>query len=130
MKTIFCSSAILENKKSEILINSRIKKNYLKSYWEFPGGKVKNGENFYDAIKRELFEELSIDIINPVHFYFTKYSYSKFNLIMHIFKIEKWYGDIISVDGEQLKWVNRMMLKKSKLLHGNTEIVQLLNKKD
>ena len=130
MKTIFCACAILENKKSEILINSRIKKNNLKSYWEFPGGKLKNGENFYDAIKRELFEELSIDIINPVHFYFTKYSYSEFNLIMHIFKIEKWYGDIISMDGEQLKWVNRMMLKKLKLLHGNAEIVQLLNKKN
>ena len=130
MKTIFCACAILENKKSEILINSRIKKNNLKSYWEFPGGKLKNGENFYDAIKRELFEELSIDIINPVHFYFTKYSYSEFNLIMHIFKIEKWYGDIISMDGEQLKWVNRMMLKKLKLLDGNAEIVQLLNKKN
>ena len=130
MKTIFCACAILENKKSEILINSRIKKNNLKSYWEFPGGKLKNGENFYDAIKRELFEELSINIINPVHFYFTKYSYSKFNLIMHTFKIEKWYGDIISMDGEQLMWVNRMMLKKLKLLHGNAEIVQLLNKKN
>ena len=126
MKTIFCACAILENNDSKILISSRRKKNYLKSYWEFPGGKLMNGENFYQAIKRELFEELSINIINVDHFCFTKYSYSKFNLIMHTFKIHKWHGDIESMDGEQLKWIDKKMLKKSKLLHGNSEIIKLL----
>ena len=83
MKTIFCACAILENNNSEILISSRTQKDYLKSYWEFPGGKLMNGENFYQAIKRELFEELSINIVKLEHFCFTQYSYSKFNLIMY-----------------------------------------------
>ena len=126
MKTIFCACAVLENKDSEILISSRRKKNYLKSYWEFPGGKLMNGENFYQAIKRELFEELSINSLKLEHFCFTKYSYSKFYLIMHAFKINKWHGNITSLDGEKLKWVNKKTLKKSKLLHGNSEIVKLL----
>ena len=126
MKTIFCACAILENKDSEILISSRTQKDYLKSYWEFPGGKLMNGENFYQAIKRELLEELSINILKFEHFCFTTYSYSKFNLIMHTFKINKWHGNIISLDGEKLKWVNKKVLKKSKLLSGNLKIVKSL----
>ena len=62
MNNVFCASGILLNKKNQTLILSRKHKKYLKSYYEFPGGKVENSENFYSALVREMCEELKINV--------------------------------------------------------------------
>ena len=60
MKVVFCSSAIIKNKNGEILLMSRKQKDSFINSWEFPGGKLKNNENFAVALFRELKEELNI----------------------------------------------------------------------
>ena len=94
MNNVFCTSGILLNEKNQTLILSRTQKKFLKTYYEFPGGKVENNENFYSALIRELSEELKINVsensLKP--FQFVQYKYSKFNLIMHTFTIRKWNG--------------------------------------
>ena len=99
MKNVFCSCGILLNKKKQTLILSRNHKELLKSYYEFPGGKVENSENFYSALSRELYEELDINVNenNLKPFQFIQHRYSRFNLIMHSFIIRKWYGNISSL---------------------------------
>ena len=62
MKVIFCSSAFIRNKKNQILIMSRKKKESFQDCWEFPGGKLNNCETYLEALVRELKEELSIKI--------------------------------------------------------------------
>ena len=62
MKVVFCSSAIIKNKNGEILLMSRKQKDSFINFWEFPGGKLKNNENFAVALFRELKEELNIKI--------------------------------------------------------------------
>ena len=62
MKVVFCSSAIIKNKNGEILLMSRKQKDSFTNSWEFPGGKLKNNENFAVALFRELKEELNITI--------------------------------------------------------------------
>ena len=128
MKTIFCSSGIITNKNKEILINSRKNKKILKSYWEFPGGKLKSSENFYHALVREAKEELNIkiEISNIVPLIFIRHKYRDFHLFMHVFKVKKWSGDISSYDNEELKWVKSSKLKRQKILPANKDIIKLL----
>ena len=128
MKTIFCSSGIITNKNKEILINSRKNKKILKSYWEFPGGKLKSSENFYHALVREAKEELNIkiEISNIVPLIFVRHKYRDFHLFMHVFKVKKWFGDISSHDNEELKWVNSSKIKQQKILPANKDIIKLL----
>ena len=128
MKTIFCSSGIITNKNKEILINSRKNKKILKSYWEFPGGKLKSSENFYHALVREAKEELNIkiEISNIVPLIFVRHKYRDFHLFMHVFKVKKWSGDISSYDNEELKWVKSSKLKRQKILPANKDIIKLL----
>ncbi len=125
MKVVFCSSAIIKNKNGEILLMSRKQKDSFTNCWEFPGGKLKNNENFAVALFRELKEELNIKIdINKLSNYeFFKHQYRSFLLMMYVFEVTEWTGKIISKEGELLKWVSLKDLKKAKLLPANTKVV-------
>ena len=68
---------VIKNGDKYLITQRGDKKNYGK--WEFPGGKVKENEHPFDSIKRELFEELELEI-NPIH-EITRYPFKKFNLI-------------------------------------------------
>jgi len=125
MKVVFCSSAIIKNKNGEILLMSRKQKDSFTNCWEFPGGKLKNNENFAVALFRELKEELNIKIdINKLSNYeFFKHQYRSFLLMMYVFEVTEWTGKIISKEGELLRWVSSKELKKAKLLPANTKVV-------
>ena len=125
MKVVFCSSAIIKNKNGEILLMSRKQKDSFTNCWEFPGGKLKNNENFAVALFRELKEELNIKIdINKLSNYkFFKHQYRSFLLMMYVFEVTEWTGKIISKEGELLRWVSAKELKKAKLLPANTKVV-------
>ena len=125
MKVVFCSSAIIKNKNGEILLMSRKQKDSFINSWEFPGGKLKNNENFTVALFRELKEELNIKIdINKLSNYeFFKHQYRSFLLMMYVFEVTEWTGKIISKEGELLRWVSAKDLKKAKLLPANTKVV-------
>ena len=125
MKVVFCSSAIIKNKNGEILLMSRKQKDSFTNCWEFPGGKLKNNENFAVALFRELKEELNIKIdINKLSNYeFFKHQYRSFLLMMYVFEVTEWTGKIISKEGELLRWVSTKELKKAKLLPANTKVV-------
>ena len=125
MKVVFCSSAIIKNKNGEILLMSRKQKDSFINSWEFPGGKLKNNENFVKALLRELKEELNIkiDISKLSNYEFFKHQYRSFLLMMYVFEVTEWTGKIISKEGELLRWVSEKELKKAKLLPANTKVV-------
>ena len=125
MKVVFCSSAIIKNKNGEILLMSRKQKDSFINFWEFPGGKLKNNENFAVALFRELKEELNIkiDISKLSNFEFFKHQYRSFLLMMYVFEVTEWTGKIISKEGELLRWVSAKDLKKEKLLPANNKVV-------
>ncbi|MDU2201012.1 MAG: (deoxy)nucleoside triphosphate pyrophosphohydrolase [Terrisporobacter othiniensis] len=61
-KTIKVVAAIIENENNEILCALRSPEMSLPNLWEFPGGKVESDESLFDAIEREIHEELSCKI--------------------------------------------------------------------
>lgn len=75
-----CNAVILENKQGEILLVKR-KLAPFKGYWDLPGGFVDFGENLEKSLKREIKEELGVDIKDPKYFnsYFDRYLYKGIN---------------------------------------------------
>ena len=75
--------------------------------WEFPGGKVHDGETPEAALIRELHEELGIDVkescLAPLTF--ASHNYENFHLLMPLYVCRRWEGEVRALEGQQLAWV-------------------------
>ena len=81
--------------------------------WEFPGGKVEQGETPEVALIRELQEELGINTwescLAPLTF--ASHSYDDFHLLMPLYACRKWEGIVQALEGQDLAWVKSKELR-------------------
>lgn len=107
MKTVLVSAAALIDGEGRVLLAQRPEGKSMAGLWEFPGGKVEEGETPEAALIRELHEELGIETwqscLAPLCF--ASHSYEKFHLLMPLFVCRKWDGITQSREGQALKWV-------------------------
>jgi 8-oxo-dGTP diphosphatase len=92
---------------NRVLIAQRPQDKMLGGLWEFPGGKVHDGEPPEDALIRELDEELGITVeaacLAPLTF--ASHSYGEFHLLMPLYICRKWEGFVEAREAQALKWV-------------------------
>jgi 8-oxo-dGTP diphosphatase len=105
MKKIEVVAGILLNDKHEILCAQRSSTGELANYWEFPGGKVDSSETHEETLVRELEEELNITVQNYTKFMTVEYSYPDFDLILHTYIVDKFYGDISLNFHQSIQWI-------------------------
>ncbi len=90
-KTVHVVGAIIENDNKEILCALRGPEMTLPNYWEFPGGKIEQGESKEEALKREIQEELDCTIEVFDHVEDTTYEYEKV-----IVRLETFMAKVVS----------------------------------
>lgn len=97
----------LINGDGDILLAQRPPGKSMAGLWEFPGGKVHDGETPEAALVRELKEELSINVnpadLDPITF--ASHGYADFHLLMPLFACRTWHGTPTPVEGQTLAWV-------------------------
>ena len=92
-------------KNGRFLITLRPPKGLLGGLWEFPGGKLEEGETLKACLKREIQEELEIDVrvTNPL--IVVKHAYTHFRITLHVFECEYVSGEIVPHDADDFKWI-------------------------
>ena len=90
-----------------VLIAQRPEGKAMAGLWEFPGGKVEDGERPEDTVIREMHEELGIIIKDAclAPFVFASHSYPEFHLLMPLFLCRRWEGIAQPREGQQVAWV-------------------------
>ena len=105
MKVVHVAAGIIRRGNSEVLA---VQRGYgqMRGLWEFPGGKVERGESPEDACRRELAEELGVEVDHPSACYTVEYDYPDFHLSMECFFCHIAAGEPIRSDRQlDLRWV-------------------------
>lgn len=127
MKEIHVVAAIIHQDQT-ILATQRGYGDY-KGYYEFPGGKIEQGETKHQALIREIQEELEVEIEVGEHFKYVEYDYPKFHLKMDCYLCTIKHGNIHLLEHLDAKWVSKDQLDSLKWLEADKEIIELLKRR-
>lgn len=122
MKTIKVVAAIIRDK-DRIFATQRGYGEF-KDGWEFPGGKIEEGETPENALIREIREELDTEISVGEKITCVEYDYPKFHLSMDCFWAEIVSGDLVLKEHEAAKWLSREELDSLDWLPADLELIE------
>jgi len=118
---------IIKNKK--VYIQQRTKDGLMGGLWEFPGGKKEKGESPEECLKREIKEELGVNVVSLNKVMTIKHTYTQFRVTLNVFNCQLQKKQIRPDECEQWKWVSLSNLKKYPFPAANVKIVKYLTEK-
>ena len=128
MKTIEVVAAIIKQEDS-ILVTQRGYGEW-KGFWEFPGGKMEEGETQEEALVREIEEELDILIEVGERIETVDYDYPQFHLVMYCFLCKIISGKLVLKEHEAARWLKKNELVSVKWLPADVGLIEKLIQKE
>ncbi len=122
------TAAVIQSKK-KILITQRPEKGLLGGLWEFPGGKKEPGESLEQCLKREIQEELNIEIKVGERFIQVRHAYTHFKITLHCFFCRKLKGRILPIGVKDFRWVFPEELDRFPFPRADQKVIHFLRQK-
>lgn len=122
-------AAVFTNTNGEFLLCQRPKGKVCAGFWEFPGGKIEEQESHFDALKREIAEELNLNVLSAHPWLVREFAYPHANVRLHFWKVKKFAGVLnkSNMEHDDFMWQSPFeALKVAPLLAANHDIIQSL----
>ena len=127
MKQIEVVAAIIHDDQGRVFATQRGYGDY-KDWWEFPGGKMEQGETPEEALRREIWEELETRIVVERLVETVEWDYPQFHLTMHCYLCHVESGHLELKEHEAAKWLNNDELESVDWLPADRDLVRKLKK--
>jgi 8-oxo-dGTP diphosphatase len=79
-------------------------------YWEFPGGKIEKDETLFQALHRELVEEIDVSILDAEEFMVLEHDYPHAYVRLHVCLVRRWTGEPKGLENQSLAWLESLKL--------------------
>jgi len=119
--------AVIWNDKGQILIDRRRSGGTMGGLWEFPGGKVEPSETVEECIKREIYEELGIEIEVGKHLITIDHTYTHLRVTLTVHNCRYLGGVPQPIECEEIRWVTLDELDQYAFPEANTQIIAALS---
>ena len=120
------AAAVIDTQ-GRVLIAQRLAGSHMAGAWEFPGGKLENGEEPREALARELREEIGINIVGaPRPLIRIEHSYPSKHVHLDIWVVRQYQGEPQGLEGQAVRWCTQAELERVELLPADAPIVAAL----
>lgn len=126
MRPVEVAAAALVRANGEFLLAQRPSRTVCAGYWEFPGGKVEPGEAPVQALRRELHEELGIEVERAYPWLTQTFTYPHATVRLHFFRVTNWRGEPHGCEGQHLAWQRAGAIDVEPLLPANAPVLRAL----
>ena len=119
-------AGIIKNDKNQVFLAKRAEHQHQGGLWEFPGGKRERGEDIYDALCRELNEELGISVLKANSFKQIAHDYKDKAVLLDFWLVESYQGEPKGLEGQSTTWASIQKLSSYEFPEANIPIVTRL----
>lgn len=125
-KVVHVAVGVVRREDGKILIARRPDHLHMGGRWEFPGGKVEEGETVQQALARELREEVAIEVKDLQPLTEIRHDYPEKTVLLDTWWVTKFDGEADGQEGQQTAWVDAADLTNYQFPDANQEIIQAI----
>lgn len=124
MKTVHVAVGVVIDESNHVLVSLRAKQAHQGGLWEFPGGKCEPGEAIEEALRRELEEELGIQVISDAPLCKIAHDYGDKRVLLEVRRVLSFAGEPKGREGQAVRWAAISSLETTQFPAANGPIIR------
>jgi 8-oxo-dGTP diphosphatase len=112
--------------RGRVLIAQRPTGKHMAGGWEFPGGKLEPDEDPLAGLKRELHEELGVEVLAAERLIAYEHAYADRRIFLDLWQVSSFSGEARALEGQPLQWIALEELDKVGLLEADAPMIPAL----
>jgi mutator protein MutT len=125
LPTVEVAAAVIQ-RDGRYLITQRAQGSHLAGLWEFPGGKRSAGESLVECLRREIMEELGVEVEVGEEIETITWPYPERTVVLHFFRCALARGDVFPREGQAMAWVTPEELSRYSFSPADTSLIARL----
>ncbi|MHA7816705.1 MAG: 8-oxo-dGTP diphosphatase MutT [Pseudohaliea sp.] len=120
---------VVPDGEGRVLVARRPVEKHQGGRWEFPGGKVEDGESVLDALARELAEEVALEVAASEPLVVIEHDYGDRHVRLDVHLVTAWHGEVSGREGQPLRWLALLELDAGEFPAANGPIIEAIRER-